>query len=147
MRATLHGGMRRNKLLRFFASITSGGDDVSQGPWVVFSREHPEDKLRMLSPGFGGWRLCLRGASGCCRRFLDSPPEVCRRFLLMPQAVNFRWCQFLHGGSAEFLSYRLRKIRRAVKHNWVCVPGNLRGSWVAASGASVILKIWILSRV
>lgn len=76
-----------------------------------------------------------------------SPPEALRRFLLVPHAVNFQWWQFLHGGSAEYLGSQLRKIRRAVNYSWVYIPGNLRGYAVVASGASAILKIWILSHV
>lgn len=131
----------------FCAGIASGGIDGWHSP--------PGGALSRTSGGRPpGVDLRVRrltvlppGASGCCRRLLDSPPEVFRRFLLVPHAVNFQWWQFLHGGSAEFLGSQLRKIRRTVNHSWVCIPGNLRGSWALASGASVILKIWILSHV
>ena len=146
LRATLHWGMRRNKLFGLFVSTASGGVDVSRSPWVAFSREPPELDLRRFASAARRLAALPPSASGCCRRFSDSPPEVFRRFLLVPQAVNFQWWQFLHGGSAEFFGYGLRKIRRTVNHSWVCIPGNLRGSWALASGASVILKIWILSR-
>jgi hypothetical protein len=94
--------------MRDLVSIASGGG----GGWHSALGGAVSGSLRRLTSGVGlrvrRWAVLPPLASGCCRRFLALPPEVFRRLLMVPTAVNFQWWQILRGGFAEFFAFRLR---------------------------------------
>jgi hypothetical protein len=66
---------------------------------------------------------------------------------MVSNMVNFQWCELFAGGFAEFCSFAAPDVCKTAKGCQAYIPGDLRGFGFAASGASAILKIRILSRV
>ena len=62
---------------------------------------------------------------------------------MVSNMVNFQWFEFFAGG----FCLQAPDVYETAKHCQAYIPGNLRGFRFAASGASAILKIRILSRV
>ncbi len=97
-------GVRDESLVSFASGGGGGWHSAPGGAGLEASGGGPPE----LGLRVRRWAILPPLTSGCCRRFLALPPEVFRRLLMVPTAVNFQWCQILRGGFAEFFAFWLR---------------------------------------